>query len=631
MKLICLFICFIWLPLANCTSFEIGAQSAKALRDRLQKNSKTIPETGILLSRSGTSNAAPLRVLIGIYIESMGNFQATDMSFDVDLYLYMHWKDRSLNHSNQEYILVNDPKVRDRMWLPDLYFANARNSKFHEVTAPNFNLFIDKDGNIAYSIRITLNVACNLDLANYPMDRQTCGIRIISYAYVESQVNVTWFTHNSTRYNPEIGLPEFKIEQLTPDYCDGTYMYAIMENTYKRDKFSCLEALIHLNRQIGYHLVQSFIPTALIVMISWVDFSNIAVPARVTLSFTTLLSLSTLGNGLRFGLPQVAYAKAIDFWFGSCMFFVFLSLVEFAAVNSYMREAEKYERLASYTAKKELHLHDDNSRWSPDESCGESSLLIFGTSEGPNGLGSRIMSFANLLVPSLFLNTNNKKVSITPTKGFNSSNQNTLNGQIKQQIKSPPPNCRSDNLCPTSDKRVNLGLRLSEHMELRPYDDFNIGEDVEEESEAKSLPSTNLLINTSPKHNLNNNNNLTQKQHLNGNNFSPAENRRNIVVPEMQPWPPSPYEKGRAPPPAPRRARKTNSCAGGGCSTNCGGLEQKSPMATSHFLRQGFHYSRKGLNIDRWSRILFPAGFTLWNIYYWTYYLWYIQMTGPHH
>ena len=79
-------------------------------------------------------------------------------------------------------------------------------------------------------------------------------------------------------------------------------------------------------------------------------------------------------------------------------------------------------------------------------------------------------------------------------------------------------------------------------MELRSYDDFNIGGDVEEESEEKSLPSTNLLISISPKHNLNNNN-ITQKQHLNGNNFSPSENRRNIVVPEMQPWPPSPYEK----------------------------------------------------------------------------------------
>uniref|UniRef100_A0A914MWR2 Neurotransmitter-gated ion-channel transmembrane domain-containing protein n=1 Tax=Meloidogyne incognita TaxID=6306 RepID=A0A914MWR2_MELIC len=81
-----------------------------------------------------------------------------------------------------------------------------------------------------------------------------------------------------------------------------------------------------------------------------------AVPARVTLSFTTLLSLSTLGNGLRFGLPQVAYAKAIDFWFGACLFFVFLSLLEFAAVNSYMRHAEKFERYATYYAKKSFYF-----------------------------------------------------------------------------------------------------------------------------------------------------------------------------------------------------------------------------------------------------------------------------------
>lgn len=71
-----------------------------------------------------------------------------------------------------------------------------------------------------------------------------------------------------------------------------------------------------------------------------------AVPARVTLSFTTLLSLSTLGNGLRIGLPQVSYAKALDLWFGVCMFFVFLNLLEFAVVNSYMRKAEKYEKMA---------------------------------------------------------------------------------------------------------------------------------------------------------------------------------------------------------------------------------------------------------------------------------------------
>lgn len=141
-------------------------------------------------------------------------------------------------------------------------------------------------------------------------------------AYIASKVNITWFTNDPIRANPEISLPEFSIEGIRPNYCDGTYRYAIMDTTYKKDRFSCLEVDIYLRRSIGYHVVQSFLPTALIVMISWVSFwiDRRAVPARVTLSFTTLLSLSTLGNGLRIGLPQVSYAKALDLWFGVCMY-----------------------------------------------------------------------------------------------------------------------------------------------------------------------------------------------------------------------------------------------------------------------------------------------------------------------
>uniref|UniRef100_A0A914R9N7 Neurotransmitter-gated ion-channel transmembrane domain-containing protein n=1 Tax=Parascaris equorum TaxID=6256 RepID=A0A914R9N7_PAREQ len=113
-------------------------------------------------------------------------------------------------------------------------------------------------------------------------------------------------------------------------------------------QFSCLVANIRLHRSIGYTLVQSYFPTGLIVIISWVSFwiDRAAVPARVTLSFSTMLSLTTLGNGLRYGLPQVSYAKAIDFWFGGCMLFVFCSLLEFAVVNSYMRQSERNDKLS---------------------------------------------------------------------------------------------------------------------------------------------------------------------------------------------------------------------------------------------------------------------------------------------
>lgn len=50
-------------------------------------------------------------------------------SFDVDLYLYMHWRDSTLNHSSEDYVLVNDPKVRDKMW-----WVNWKQCRFiHEL------------------------------------------------------------------------------------------------------------------------------------------------------------------------------------------------------------------------------------------------------------------------------------------------------------------------------------------------------------------------------------------------------------------------------------------------------------------------------------------------------------------
>lgn len=184
-----------------------------------------------------------------------------------------------------------------------------------------------------------------------------------------------------------------------------------------------------------------------------------------------------------------------------------------------------------------------------------------------------------------------------------------------------------------ADKKSSLGIRLSEHMELRSIDG----------DEADTLtPNTNMMMMMALRSQTPSPSPGSDCPPINNHvcNFSPAENRRNIIVPEIQPWPPSPYEPkaqihkiiktkkiriipsfkgGHPPPPAPRRVRKINA------NSN---QNERNPLATNHFLREGFRYSRKGLSIDRWSRILFPFTFSLWNIYYWVYYLWYIQT--PH-
>lgn len=66
-------------------------------------------------------------------------------------------------------------------------------------------------------------------------------------------------------------------------------------------------------RQIGHHLIQTFAPSTLVVVLSWFSFwlGLDAIPGRVTLLVTCLLTLVTMFTGLRTDIPPVAYVKVV--------------------------------------------------------------------------------------------------------------------------------------------------------------------------------------------------------------------------------------------------------------------------------------------------------------------------------
>jgi len=86
---------------------------------------------------------------------------------------------------------------------------------------------------------------------------------------------------------------------------------------------------------MGYYLIQIYIPSSLIVVISWVSFwlNRGATPARVTLGVTTVLTMITLMGSTNSALPKVSYVKSIDVYLGFCFFMVFASLLEYASVG----------------------------------------------------------------------------------------------------------------------------------------------------------------------------------------------------------------------------------------------------------------------------------------------------------
>lgn len=84
----------------------------------------------------------------------------------------------------------------------------------------------------------------------------------------------------------------------------------------------------------------------MLVIVSWVSFwldAN-AIPARVALGVTTLLTMATQTTGINNSLPPVSYTKAIDVWTGVCLTFVFSALLEFALVNYATRSDAHLEK-----------------------------------------------------------------------------------------------------------------------------------------------------------------------------------------------------------------------------------------------------------------------------------------------
>lgn len=92
-------------------------------------------------------------------------------------------------------------------------------------------------------------------------------------------------------------------------------------------------------RNIGFYVIQIFIPAALIVAISWVSFwiDERSVPARVSLGITTVLAITTLLFGVQSSMPKVGHVKAIDVYLLGNFLFVFGALVEYSII-CYLRK-----------------------------------------------------------------------------------------------------------------------------------------------------------------------------------------------------------------------------------------------------------------------------------------------------
>ncbi|PIO63043.1 Neurotransmitter-gated ion-channel ligand binding domain protein [Teladorsagia circumcincta] len=199
-------------------------------------------------------------VKIGLQIQAMSNFELSTMDYDVDTWLRMAWYDPRLRHGSSRPILINEFRFLKKIWRPDPIFTNAKSATFQKVTYLNFYMYIFPGGEVFLDFRVYLKpTAAEIVLCKYPHDNPACSLKITSLGFTSDAVEFEWFSEPSDaiQLNRDLEIPELTLVDVKAETCDGNY--------------SCMMARFFLHRELGFHLAQTYIPTTICVVFSWIS------------------------------------------------------------------------------------------------------------------------------------------------------------------------------------------------------------------------------------------------------------------------------------------------------------------------------------------------------------------------
>lgn len=280
---------------------------------------KKVPPEGINGPRT------PIKVSSSMFILDINKVDDSNMDFNVQFYFRQSWNDSRLRFKGRtESLMLKN--VND-IWTPDLFFVGEREGSLHQLVHPNIFCRINPDGEVRYSVKLSVTYFCPMDLRRFPHDIQKCQINIESYAYTANRIILEWA---ESKFPPvsaakEISMLDFELIECTP----SVQSVVVSDNEYTR-----LEVHLKFQRKFGFFAIRLYIPFILLVILSlltlWINAAERGL--RLALLLAILYLMVTISSEANSSIPPAPYAKASDVWVGFCESLVFATFLEFVVV-----------------------------------------------------------------------------------------------------------------------------------------------------------------------------------------------------------------------------------------------------------------------------------------------------------
>ncbi|KAI6227452.1 Ligand-gated ion channel 50 [Aphelenchoides fujianensis] len=329
----------------NCTSQDILTQSTTIVRTVL----------GGDYDKHLAPDANGVTVSIELAVQTFYDVSEMSASFTADVLMSQIWEDRRLRYDQHTSCLENltlSAAIIDKLWLPFVCFVNSKRSDLHTSPTPNSFILLYPNGTVWVNYRLRVEGPCYVNLGNYPFNGEECELILESYAYNQGTVKLKWRDWSPViEYPSRTKPPDFQLSKIT--WRKASFVYAagqwdqasraLLCSTYSRSVQ--LSVSFFLTRDVGVYILTMFVPTFISIGMSWISFwlDHHALPARITLGVSSLMSISIQYSSIVRTLPRVSYYMSIDFWMASAILFIGATLVELTLVG-YLDRADRAKR-----------------------------------------------------------------------------------------------------------------------------------------------------------------------------------------------------------------------------------------------------------------------------------------------
>lgn len=203
-----------------------------------------------------------LLVNVSVNLIALHSLEERSQTLSATVWIDLEWIDVHLTWNRSEYNSIQTIIVpADKVWIPDICVTNEVTNNKCLVRSDDEKVLLEHTGKVTIWWNKEVKTGCDVDISQYPFDRQNCSIQVGTWYSVDEKIKLV------KKFN------ELDLDNYTPNeewdiiYSNVTEIPVVDELNYTDIQFS-----IVIDRKPLFYLYSTVLPILLLSVLNMVCF-----------------------------------------------------------------------------------------------------------------------------------------------------------------------------------------------------------------------------------------------------------------------------------------------------------------------------------------------------------------------